>query len=158
MSRKAVKTVSNEPTEFIPEMYKDLDRNAPKMEDRPLIFVGVKTNRDHSWALQDHIELKDSSNPDKGVKGMGEAYKYLWKNIILEVKNHVTEVNGKQVELESVTGDDKNKLWFIEDDDFSACVTEAITHFYAASKLEESEVKTSDQALGSTMSQVKQRP
>tara|TARA_R100001244_G_scaffold86357_1_gene65943 strand:+ start:402 stop:836 length:435 start_codon:yes stop_codon:yes gene_type:complete len=144
MSRKAVKTVSNEPTEFIPEIYKDLDRNAPKMEDRPLIFVGVKTNRDLSWELQDLIELKDPNDPSKGIKGMGKAYKRLWESIILEVKNYVTEENNKQVEIESVTGDDKNKLWEIQDDEFSACVTEAITHFYAASKLEESEVKTSD--------------
>jgi hypothetical protein len=144
MSRKAVKTVSNEPTEYIPNMYKDLDRNAPKMEDRPLIFVGVKTNRDDQWALQDYIALKDSKDPEKGVKGMGEAYKYLWKKIILEVKNHVTEVNGKQVELESVTGDDKNALWYIDNTEFADCVTEAITHFYASSKLDEGEVKTSD--------------
>lgn len=145
MPRKPVKLASNEPTEFIPEIYKDYDRNAPKMEDRPLVFVGVKTNRDHAWALQDHINLKDSDNPDKGIEGMGEAYKYLWKNIILEVKNHVYEDDkGKLVEKESVTGSDKDALWYIQDEEFASCVTEAITHFYSESKFDEGEVKTSD--------------
>ena len=138
MSRKPVKTVSNEPTEVIPEAYKDLERNAPEMLDRPLIFIGRKTNRDEQWAIQDYIELKDKSDADRGVKGMGEAYKYLWENIILEVKNVVSDKGN----VDSVKGDDKNALWYAEgmEDD----ITEAITHFHYTSKLDEGEVKTSD--------------
>ena len=137
MSRK-IKTVSNAPTEFIPTQWKDLDVNAEKMEDRPLIIVGRKTNRDEQWAMQDYIELKDKNDPDRGIKGMGEAYKFLWENIVLEVKNVVSDKG----EFESMKGADKNLLWYAEgmEDD----ITEAITHFHDASKLDEGEVKTSD--------------
>lgn len=138
MSRKVIKTVSNKPTEFIPESHKDLDPNAPEMLDRPLIFVGRKTNRDEQWAIQDFIELKDKENSDKGVTGMGEAYKYLWKNIILEVKNVVTN----EGEFESLKGKDKDFLW--DQEEVSDEITEAITYFHYTSKLDEGEVKTSD--------------
>jgi hypothetical protein len=61
----------------------------------------------------------------------------MWENIITEVKNVITD----KEELVSVTGEEKNKLWYAEG--MEAEITEAITHFYTNSKLDDNEVKTS---------------
>ena len=135
MTRKAIKTVSNEPEEFIPEKMRELT-NDGTLEQTPMIFVGKRTNRDQQWLLQDMIELKDSKDPDKGIKNMGVAFKYMWQNLIIEVKN-VLAVG------DSFKGAEKDALWDTSqgmDDE----ITEAITHFYTRSKLDEDEVKTSD--------------
>ena len=133
MSRKVIKSITNEPEEFIPESMKDLDPNCKDLKDCPMIFVGKRTNRDQQWFIQDMLELKDSANPSKGVKGMGVAFRYMWENIITEVRN-VYAVG------DVIKGDDKNALW---DSNIEEEITEAITHFYTKSKLDEDESKTS---------------
>jgi hypothetical protein len=137
MSRESVKYISRVPSDFIPKSHEEYKVDAPEMKDRPMIFVGVSPNRDQSWAIQEMFELKDSKKPEKGVRGMGEAYKYMWENIISEVKNVITD----KEELVSVTGEDKNKLWYAEG--MESEITEAITHFYTNGKLDDNEVKTS---------------
>ena len=133
--RKAIKikTISNEPIEFIPEDMRDLDKASTELESCPMIFIGKKPNRDQQWVMQDMLELKDPKNTEKGVKGMGEAFKYMWENIITEIKN--VEVVG-----DSITGDVKNSLW--ENEDLAPYITEAITFYYTNGKLDEEEVKT----------------
>ena len=143
MSRKVIKTVSNEPEEFICTEHKDLDKTAEKVEDRPIIFIGKRTTRDQQWLIQDMLELKDADSPDKGVKGMGVAFKYMWETIILEVKN-VQKVG------DSFTGAEKDALW--DSSGMDSEITEAITHFYTKSSLTEEESKTSDSVQDSTTS------
>ena len=135
MARKKVKTVTNTPEEFIPESHKDLDKSAKEIHNCPMIFTGVRTNRDQQWAVQDEMELKDPANPEKGVKGMGKGFKYLWENIILKVQN-VSEVG------DCFEGEEKNKLWDTAEG-MDEELIEAITYFYAKSKLDDDEVKTS---------------
>ena len=142
MPRKVIKTVTNEAEEFIPESMKDLDPAATVIADVPMIFVGKRTNRDQQWLLQDMIELKDPSNPDRGIKNMGIAFKYMWQNLISEVRNVIEPGD-------SFKGAEKDALWDTSEG-MDEEITEAITHFYTRSKLDESEVKTSDTVQDST--------
>ncbi len=82
MSRKPIKTIDNTPEEYIPESHREFDKNAKEMQDRPLIFVGIKPNRDQKYAAGDFTELKDLNNPKKGINGMGKVLKYYFENII----------------------------------------------------------------------------
>jgi len=137
MSRQRLKTVSNKPEEFIPKAHLEYKKDAEKIEDRPLIFVGRCLNRDEDWVVRDIIELKDSKDTSKGVKGMGEAYKYMWENLITEVKN----VMAEDGDHDSLTGEKKDALWYSEG--MEEEINEAITHFYTKGKLSDEEVKTS---------------
>ena len=132
MTRKIIKKLINTPEEFICESQQDLDRNAKKLEDRPIIFTGRRTNRDEQWVLQDFIALKNPKDSKKGVTGMGEAFKYMWEHIVTEVRN-VFEVG------DCITGADKNALW---ESTMSPEIDECIMHFYLGSRLDENEVKT----------------
>ena len=106
------------------------------MADRPLIFVGKMPNRDQSYTIQDMLELKDPKDHNKGVKGMGQAFKYMWENLILEVKNVMTSDGEK----ESIKDSDKDALWYAEGMEQEQ--NEAITHFYTKGKLTDEEAKT----------------
>ena len=134
MARNKIKLVSNKPEEFIPEDQRDLSRDAETIEERPMIFTGVKANRDQQWAIQDEMELKDPKNPEKGVRGVGRGFRFIWENLILKVQNVVEPGDCYE-------GEEKNKLWDTAEG-MDTEIVEAITHFYTQSKLDENEVKT----------------
>lgn len=134
--RKAIKTISNDLEEFIPEGYEEYSKDAKEIEDRPLIIIGRRPNRDESYLIQDMLELKDSKNHKKGVNGMGEAFKYMWEHLIDEVKNVMTEKGN----FESLKNEEKDALWNTQGMETEQ--TEALTHFYTEGKLDENEVKT----------------
>ena len=134
MSRNIIKTVSNESEEFVPEDQRDLSKDSKELKDVPMIFIGKRTNRDQQWIIRDMLELKDPKNSDRGVKGMGDAFKYMWKHLISEVRN-VCEVG------DSYRGDAKDALWDTAVG-MDKEMDEAITYFYTKSALTDDEVKT----------------
>ena len=149
MSRKAIKTVSNEPIEFIPTEYKDLDPKAEKMADRPLIFVGKKLTRDQRYTLQEfaEVEYPEGVDVDKlskeelgrkiKIKGKGKAFKYVWDTCIKKVKNLIIIEDGKIQEFEEF--EDMGKVWNTEGVDSE--IFQAISFFMSQSEFTEEERK-----------------
>ena len=149
MTRQPIKTVSNEPVEFIPTEHKDLLPDAGKMLDRPMIFVGRKITRDQKYTLQEQTDVEypegvDVSKVDQKeykdqikITGKGKAFKYVWDNCITMVKNVVLEEDGKVEEIEECT--DLARLWNTEGNDSE--LFQAINFFMKTSELEEEEAK-----------------
>ena len=151
MSRTPIKMVSNEPIEFIPEEYKDLDPKAEKIADRPLVFVGKRMTRDQKFALQELMKFKypegvTFDTPEEFQKaveitGRGDAYKYIWDHCITEIKNVLLldPKDNKVVEYDVLKGKDRDKLWNTEGED--ANILQAVAFFMDTSKFTEEESK-----------------
>jgi len=148
MSRKPLKVISNEPTKYIPADYRDLDEEAPKMEDRPLIFWGKKLTRDQRFLFQEKMRLEypedydpedDTSAGKIEVKGKGEAYKFIFDTCITKIENVILQNGDKVEEIESLEGKDLERYWNTEGDDVA--ILSAITHYMSASSLDEAEAK-----------------
>jgi hypothetical protein len=147
--RQPIKTVSNEPIEFIPTEHKDLDPKAEKILDRPMIFVGKRITRDQKYTLQEQTDVEypegidmakiDSDEYKNKIKitGKGKAFKYVWDNCISMVKNVVLEEDGKVEEFEEFT--DMARLWNTEGVDSE--LFQAINFFMRTSELTEEEAK-----------------
>ena len=140
MARRPIITVANEPEEFICPSQKDLDRNAKVIADLPLIFTGRKLNRDQQNAVTDMISLKDPNDQSKGI-AWGASTKYMWMNIILEVRN-VYKPN------DVIKGKEKDELWYTEG--MSDEINIAVDHFYVKSLTKAEDLKTSDSVQDST--------
>jgi len=148
MSRKALKVISNEPTEFIPKEYKDLDKKAKKMKNRPLIFWGKKLTRDQRYIFQEKMKLEYPDNYDpkneESVKqieitGKGDAYKFIFDKCITKIENVLLETNGKVEEIKVLEGKDKERYWNTEGDDVA--ILSAINYYVDSSSFDETEEK-----------------
>ena len=148
MKRKPIKTVSNEEREFIPKAYKDMDRDAPDMYDRPLIIKYKRLKREQRYEIQAMTHLKYNRNPlevnikslqpgDIDILGQGNASKYVWENCITKVLNVIVNENGTDKCYDEYPS--HKELWDCEglDDD----ITETIAYIMDESKLSEGEEK-----------------
>lgn len=153
MKRKALKTLTNKVTEFIPESYKDFKEDAEDIYERPLIFGGKRMTREQRYEFQDIIKVSypkgiditkmDRSELAKVAKtsGNGEAYKYVWDNCIYYLKNVIININGEDKKYDKVeAGEIKDLLWESAQD-FDIDIIQAISHFITDSSFTEEESK-----------------
>ena len=80
----------------------------------------------------------------------GNAYKYVWDNCVVYLKNVILEIEGKEVTYDKV--EDKKTLQLIWDQaqNFDADVMNIVKHFVDSSQFTEEEEKNSDSLQDST--------
>ena len=144
MTRQIYKTVTNPLVEFIPKVYQDdksLDKNAPKIADRPLICMVRKLTREQNLNLQSLLDFKPSKdNPTKDtVENFGTAAKYIWEHCVIQVKNVLLNIDGEDKEFETLEGRDKNALFETKGIDYE--IAECIQFIQSISNLTEVEAK-----------------
>jgi len=139
MSRKAIKTISNEELKYIPEDMQEYKEDAPLMVDRPLIIYGRKLTNNQKWQMK--ALMGKMNKYETYVEGTGEALEYIWNNCATRVCNVIAEVDGKVTEIEEVSGKDKDALWNTEG--MELALYGAVAFFQSSSELDEEEVKTS---------------
>lgn len=141
--RQTIKTISSKPIKFIPKKYAEdptLREDAENILERPLIAMVRKISRDEEYAIREFLTLKDPSNPEKGLTGVGSVVKYIFENNVLELHNVAYEDEGGEVVMKDVVkGAEKNALFnsYGMDGD----IDEIVFHVRKISSLDEAEAK-----------------
>lgn len=140
--RKVIKMISSNPVKFIPKSHAsdtELNENDTDIMKRPMVMFIRKLTRDEQFHISEMIDLKDNTDPTKGVLGSGDVAKFIWETCVTEVKNVVVNEDGETKTYDSMTGIAKDKLWDTEGMDGE--ITEAIFFARSSSKLDEAEAK-----------------
>ncbi len=116
--RSKIKFISNKPEKFIPSGHRNdptLNESAPDVKDRPMFFMIRKLTRDEQFKVREMLELKDESDPSRGIKGSGDIAKFIWENCIVSAHNILVD-EGDEIAVghDVMTGKEKNKLWDTE--------------------------------------------
>jgi hypothetical protein len=98
-----------------------------------------KLTRDEQFKLREMLELKDETNPMKGVKGSGDIAKFIWENNVVEVRNVIVQEGDEVKHYPSVVGKEKDALWNTQGMDLE--MNEAIMFARNTSVFEEAEAK-----------------
>jgi len=138
MTRKAIKTISNEELKYIPEDMKEYKEDAKEIKDRPLIVYGRKLTNNQKWQMKSYMGKLNKH--ETYVEGTGEALEYIWLNCVTRVCNVMMEVDGEEVHLDEVKGKDKDALWNSEG--MELAIYGAVAFLQGSSELDEEEVKT----------------
>lgn len=149
MKRKALKTLSSSTIDFIPKEYEDMEVNAEDIYERPLIFVGKRMTRDQRFEFQECMKVEYPEGIDvskltqedlakiSDVSGKSKAYKYVWENCIIQFKNVILEIEGKDEAFDVYT--DKDMIWNAEG--LNSEIIQAIAYFISESSFSEDESK-----------------
>lgn len=139
--RKPLKTLLSGPFEFIPKSHSEdpsLNKNAPEIKNRPLIFMVKKMTREDRFNVRSI--LKTEEREVQGEKetvplNFGSVVRYVWENCVVEVKNVLLE----NEEHESLKGAEKDSLFDTEGLDLE--IMECISHIQSISSFNEEEAK-----------------
>ena len=148
MKRQSIKTINNGEIEFVPSKYKDMDRKAESIYERPLIFMVKRLKREQRYELEaltsirfnvdrESIDVKNLKAGEVTILGQGDATKYIWDNCVSKALNVIINENGEDKSYEVY--DNCKDLWnsFGLDDDIS----ETVKFIIDQSKLTEEEAK-----------------
>lgn len=116
--RNKIKYISNKPEKFTPSGHRNdpsLSEAANGIMDRPMFFMIRKLTRDEQFKVREMLELKDESDPSRGIKGSGDIAKFIWENCIVSAHNILVD-EGDEIPVghEIMTGKEKNALWDTE--------------------------------------------
>lgn len=140
--RTKIKYISSKAEKFIPRAHladTTLSENDGDIYNRPLVFWVRKLSRDEQFKVRELLELKDETDPAKGIKGSGDIAKFIWENCIVRVQNVIVQGDEGVETFDVLEGAAKDALWNTEGMDIE--MHEAIMFARMTSQHSEAEAK-----------------